>query len=166
MKWRGRRLESLDSLLCRAVRDLYSALDSTGAALHGGRFNPRGVAALYLAPNPDLALRENLGLSGWDDLLAFSPRRIVCVRVRLSRVLDLASVGSTDALGLTLDDLLGDWLASDSPTQAVGQQAFIDGVEAIAFPSRIEPAERNFAVFRDNLLETSELRVVEADARP
>ena len=138
--WRGLDVEALEGLFCRAVRDVYAPLDASGSLLFGGRFNPRGTAALYLAPTPDLALRESTRSLDWAGFHAFAPRKVVCVEIRLSRVIDLATEGATAVLGVDPSDLLGDWAGHvpESPTQSLGQQAFVDGIEAILFPSRIE----------------------------
>lgn len=164
--WMGIALEPLDALFCRAVRDVYSPLDASGALLFGGRFNPPGIAALYLAATPDLALRESTQSLTWAGFRAFAPRRVVCVATRLSRVLDLSVSENAALLGLSLEDLMSDWvqLGEESPTQAIGQHTFVEGVEAILFPSRLDPGERNLAVFRDNLLAASRLEVVSEDA--
>jgi RES domain-containing protein len=60
------RVRQLSSVFCRCVRDVFAPLDTTGALRAGGRFNPRGLAALYLAEDPDLAMRESAHPSAMD----------------------------------------------------------------------------------------------------
>lgn len=148
------------------MREIYPPLDSTGARLFGGRFNPPGVPALYLASDPDLALLESTHSSQWAGFKPFAPRRVVCVHVRLSRVVDLSDADNLQAAGLSLADLQEPWAGQPTPTasQLFGEHALLQGTEAIVYPSVIDSARVNLVVFPDNLIEGSTVRVVEKDA--
>ena len=117
----------------------------------GGRFNPKGCAALYLAGSPTVAVAEHLRLGSMFEMTTFTPRLLVSIDVALSAVLDLTDDGLVGKLGLTEEDLLGDWESlAEPPMQAFGYDARERGVEAILFPSRLERGVANLCVFRDN----------------
>jgi RES domain-containing protein len=164
-RWRGVGVEALDGLFCRAVRDAYSPLDASGALLFGGRFNPRGTAAIYLAKDPDLAMRESTRSCDWAGFRAFAPRQVVCVRVKLSRAVDLTVADNARTLELSAHDFSAQWtdLGDDCPTQALGHIAAADGIEGLLFPSRADPGRPNLVVFRDNMRAGSRLEVIDSD---
>ena len=148
------------------MREIYPPLDTSGARLFGGRFNPPGVPALYLASDPELALLESTRSAQWASFKPFGPRRGVCVNVRLSCVVDLSDVGSLQATGLCTADLRESWAEQATPTssQVFGESALLRGIEGIIYPSAIDPARLNLVVFPDNLVEGSSIEVVEEDA--
>lgn len=104
-----------------------------GAALHGGRWNPTGVAAIYTAATISLAALETL--------VHFSvlPRDFALTEVHVP---DGVSVESIDEASLPAD-----WRSfSPSPaTQEIGR-AWAAGLRSavLAVPSGIVPAERNY----------------------
>jgi RES domain-containing protein len=159
------RVRQLSSVFCRCVRDVFAPLDTTGALRAGGRFNPRGLAALYLAEDPDLAMRESAQAPTWAGFEPFAPRRVVCVRIELQRVIDLTDEATLSESGLAADHLTASRSQSPEPTstQLFGEWAFLDGVEAIAYPSAMDPSRSNIVVFPDNILEGSRVELVQQD---
>ncbi|MEI7814930.1 MAG: RES family NAD+ phosphorylase [Coriobacteriia bacterium] len=153
---------------CRVTRDIYPPLGSNGARLFGGRFNPPGVPALYLAQDADLAMRESTRSAELAGLTLLAPRRIVCVRLVLQFVVLLDDPETVAVLGLSEEDLLAPWPApKDELTacQLLGERLFLAGVEGIRYPSAIDRTRVNYAVFRDNLrLGGSVLDLVTQDA--
>lgn len=154
------------SICCRVTRDIYPPLDTTGARLFGGRFNPVGIPALYLASDPDLALRESTHSASWARFTPFAPRRIVCVRVLLSSVVDLLDPNVLRAARLGRAVFEDSWADKPEPTpgQLFGEATLLLGIEAIRYPSALDPARHNIVVFPDNLREGSLLEVCETDA--
>jgi RES domain-containing protein len=78
-----------------------------GAAIHGGRFNPRGIPALYLALDPLTAVREsNQGFSS-----KINPCLLCAYDVDCDDVVDLSTESSRTAEGVGDDELAAPWLA-------------------------------------------------------
>jgi len=154
-------LIAIEAAFSRCVSRKRDPLSAEGARLMGGRFNPMGCPALYLASTPTLAVAEALQLGSIYGVVRFNPRLLVSIDVSLSSVLDLTTVENLERTGFTLTDLQSDWRGASEPTaaQRIGFQARDAGVEAILFPSRIEPQATNLCVFRENLLSTSQLAV-------
>lgn len=78
-RWLGLPVDAIDAVYCRASREVFPSLDTSGARQFGGRFNPPGVPALYLAEDPDLALRESTRSADWAAYRPFAPRRLASV---------------------------------------------------------------------------------------
>ncbi len=85
-----------------------------GAAREGGRWNPKGIAAVYCSLTPEAALAETFALQryyGWPDFGAL-PRVIVAINVQLAAVLDLTDSAVRRRLLLSERKLLAcDWRA-------------------------------------------------------
>lgn len=156
---------SLDVTYCRVMREVYPPLDTGGARRYGGRFNPPGISALYLAQDPELALREGTRSADWAAFHAFAPRRIVCVRVRLSQVFDLRDERTREACGISMEDVQAQWaaLAAPSNTQILGELSAMRGIEGILYPSALDRTRSNLVIFPDNLLPGSRLEIVAND---
>ncbi len=71
-------------LLYRALNPVFARepLSGHGAALYGGRFNPKGVPALYCALSPTTALREA------NQVGMLQPTTLVAYRADIADVLD------------------------------------------------------------------------------
>ncbi len=71
-------------LLYRALNPLYAAdpLSGRGAELFGGRFNARGVPALYLSLTPATAIREA------NQVGTLQPTMLLCYAADIARVFD------------------------------------------------------------------------------
>ena len=143
----------------RCVSRKRDPLSTEGARLLGGRFNPIGCPALYLAGTPTLAVAESLQLSTIYGVVRFNPRLLVSVEVALARVLDLTAEENLARLGLSVEELHAEWRTALEPTiaQRIGQQTRDASVEGILFPSKVEPGVTNLCVFRENLLSDSHL---------
>ncbi len=144
-------LVAVRATFSRCVSRKRDPLSTEGARLMGGRFNPRGCGALYLAGSPTVAVAEHLRLGSIFEMTAFNPRLLVSIDVSLSVVLDLTDPEVVHRLGLADDDLLGNWESeTDAPPQVLGNDARDRGVEGILFPSRLEQGVANLCVFREN----------------
>ena len=146
-----------------------AGLSANGARMFGGRFNPPGIPALYLAQDADLAMRESTRSADLARLALFAPRTIVCVRLLLQFVVLLDDAATAAALGLRASDLSAPWPSpTDEATvcQLLGERLFSAGVEGIRYPSAIDPSRANYTIFRDNLRPGSRLDVVQDDDPP
>ena len=106
----------------RAVH-LSTAFSGSGAARHGGRFNPAGRAAVYAADSLALALLETLVHLKPEDSLA----RFAAVRLNLDPVL-IEDAGP---------DLPPDWRTDEAATRRFGGEWLASGRSAAL---RVPPA--------------------------
>ena len=83
--------------LYRALNPVYARdpLSGEGAARHGGRFNPKGTAALYTALDPVTALREA------NQVGDLQPTTLVAYRADLGPVFDTRDTGALEPWGMT-----------------------------------------------------------------
>lgn len=158
-------MTSADSLTgdwYRCVAAHLEPLSSEGARRVGGRFNPPGLRTLCLAGTPTLAVAEHLRLGSLHGLAVFPPRLLVTVRVELADAADLRIPSALENVGLTGDDLSMNWvpLAGETATQRIGRRLAAKGVEGVVYPSAVDSAVWNLAVFVDNLREASIVEVV------
>jgi len=115
----------------------------------GGRFNPPGeFPVLHAAEDDD---RCRAGMIDWiqTEQAPDCLRAVVVLKVKLSRVLDLAQAKTRRALGVTLRQLNG---LKDSPTgRQIGAAAYEAGFEGIIYPRPLKPSRRNLALFMDRV---------------
>jgi RES domain-containing protein len=114
------------------------------AEARGGRFNPPGrCPILYMAKDSPLCRGAAITWCG-----PFAPgceRVVLLYRVTLSRVLNLCDPKVRYALGVTLEDLVGEDL---SVPRSLGVAAFQEELEGILYPRPATAHEVNLGVFR------------------
>ncbi|MCI0335473.1 MAG: RES family NAD+ phosphorylase [Planctomycetes bacterium] len=146
-----------------------------GAAVRGGRWNPRGIKAVYASQSVITAVRE-----AYQELLRFGfsasavrPRAFCGAEVSLQSVLDLTDKNICRAIGFTVAELVDeDWLAiqqesDESWTQAIGRGAYEAGFEGLLAPSaRDRPGGINLVVFPKNLRPGSRIDIIGKDDLP
>ena len=170
---------ALEGRIYRAVTVAYAntvdLLSGQGSRLHGQRWNPRGIAAVYgTFGSPELALKEALvkSRSGIGIEAAFMPRVVVAIDISVGRAIDLTLPATLRKLEVTRAELLAeDWyeiqrLGRESMTQALGRQAFECGIEALIVPSARSARGKNLVVFPANLAAASTLVVQHAEQLP
>lgn len=132
----------------RHVGPGYEPLDTDGARIRGGRWNPpESFPVLYLALGAGTAAAEFYRLAERQAMPPESllPRRLWRYRVVLDQILDIG--GALDRVGLSRGDLTADDM---SRCRAVGEAAHYLGVEALRAPSATGVGEV-LAVFFDRL---------------
>ena len=143
-------------------------LSGVGAAKSGGRWNPKGMEALYASLDQVTATKEayqNFTHYGWA-LAKVRPRVIAGVEVQLQAVLDLTVPRHLRKLGFTLRDLTTeDWRSiqasgEESWTQAIGRGSRASGFEAMLVPSARHRQGRNIVIFPDQLQKRSSLKLL------
>jgi RES domain-containing protein len=129
MHYRGTLYRALNPLWARAP------LSGEGAARYGGRFNPRGMPALYTSLKPETAMREA------NQAGAFQPITLVAYQADIGPVFDATDFAALALLGLRPDDLADPaWrdtmLAGDEPpTQRLARALVGQGYAGILVPS-------------------------------
>jgi RES domain-containing protein len=138
-------------LLYRALNPIWARqpLSGEGARLHGGRFNPKGMAALYASLTPLTAIRE-ANRAG-----AFQPVTLVCYRADLDPVLDARDPAALAAHGATAALLADDaWrlrtASGKAPTQALAERLVAAGFAGLlvrSFAPGATPADLNLVLW-------------------
>ena len=155
-----------------SARDFVSG---EGAAMRGGRWNPRGINALYASQSLITAVRES-----YQELLRFGfsasairPRAFCGAEVAVQSVLDLTDKSIRRVLGFTLAELVDeDWLAiqqegDESWTQAIGRGAYEAGFEGLRVPSaRDRPDGINLVFFSTNQRPGSKIDIIGKEDLP
>jgi len=124
-------------------------LSGAGAARFGGRWNPPGVATIYLAKPKDATFAELRNLAtkaaiSVTDLIDRG-RTLHSIDVTGLPVLDLTAPDNLRALGVTLEDLADD---DRSLSQAIGQAAYhLDRFSGILAPSARDSTGQVLAAF-------------------
>ncbi|EEE48208.1 RES domain protein (plasmid) [Labrenzia sp. THAF191b] len=87
---------SYSGKLYRALNPVYARepMSGRGAALYGGRFNPKGVPALYTSTSVLTALREA------NQVGDLQPTTLVCYRAEIEMVFDTTDRAALEAVGL------------------------------------------------------------------
>ena len=93
--------EHFVGLLYRALNPVYARnpLSGRGAALYGGRFNPKGTPALYASLSPVTALREA------NQVGALQPTTLVAYAADVRPVFDARDAEALEGFGMTPEDL-------------------------------------------------------------
>ncbi len=82
--------------LYRALNPVYARdpMSGRGAELYGGRFNPKGVPALYSSTSVQTALREA------NQVGDLQPTTLVCYRAKSEMIFDTGDAAAVSAAGL------------------------------------------------------------------
>lgn len=82
--------------LYRALNPVYARepMSGRGAELYGGRFNPKGVPALYVSTSVQTALREA------NQVGDLQPTTLVCYRAKIEMVFDTTNKAAISTSGL------------------------------------------------------------------
>lgn len=107
--------------LYRALNPVYACqpLSGRGAELYGGRFNPKGVPALYASLSVMTALREANQVGN------LQPTTLVCYDAEIDGVFDCRDEPALEAEGLDLDTLADSiWRDQMKTTGEARTQAF------------------------------------------
>jgi RES domain-containing protein len=147
----------------------WSPTSGDGAALHGGRFNPKDTSALYLGLSMVGAVKEASQGFGFK----IHPMLICSYEVDCEAVEDLRDVATCKRLGVAADDLSCGWLSlaasgDDPPTWALARRLIADGVAGIVTPSfapGANPSDANLVLWRWGPDLPHQVRVHDPDGR-
>lgn len=135
--------------LYRALNPVYARdpLSGRGAERYGGRFNPKGTAALYTALDPVTALREA------NQVGSLQPTILVSYQADLGPIFDATDGAALSVRGMSATDLSDPgWRAAmlDGrvvPTQDLATALISDGFAGIFCPSFAQGASaRSFNI--------------------
>lgn len=149
-------------------------LSGHGAGNYGGRWNPRGLNAIYASLDPMTAMTEaaqNFFEAGFP-AKTIRPRVFAGITIRLKDVLDLTNGRVRRSLGFKLDDLITEdwsaiqWSGEEAWTQAIGRGAAMAGFEGLLVPSARRQHGRNVVIFPQNLRGGSKVEVMAKEDLP
>jgi RES domain-containing protein len=114
----------------------FNPLSGEGARLKGGRFNPVGTSALYLATT----LTGMFAEMGHGFARRFEPLTVCCYDVDVENVLDLADEGERARLGVSMQDLGCAWALDiaegrEPVSWSIARGLIADGIAGILAPS-------------------------------
>ncbi|HUD93457.1 RES family NAD+ phosphorylase [Sphingobium sp.] len=89
MRYRGKLYRALNPVYAR------EPVSGRGSQLHGGRFNPKGMAALYCATSLHTAIREA------NQVGDLQPTTIICYEADIESVFDGRDPGALKRFGIT-----------------------------------------------------------------
>ena len=124
-------------LLYRAINPIRARepLSGEGARLHGGRFNAKGVPALYTALSVMTAIREA------NQIGTLQPTTLVCYEADITPNFDATDADALGAYDMTPGDLAAeDWRLQmrahgKAPTQILAERLIADGYAGLRVPS-------------------------------
>ena len=124
-------------LLYRALNPIRARepLSGEGARLHGGRFNPKGIPALYTALSVMTAIREA------NQIGTLQPTTLVSYEADITPVFDASDADALGAYDMTPADLAAeDWrlqmrALGKAPTQILAEKLIADGYAGLRVPS-------------------------------
>ncbi|WP_127088976.1 RES family NAD+ phosphorylase [Aquabacter cavernae] len=129
MRYRGKLYRALNPVHAR------EPLSGQGAALYGGRFNPKGVPALYTSLSILTAIREA------NQVGDLQPTTLVCYDADIAAVLDGCDPQVLHSVGMTPADLADStWRdqmrnKGEARTQALARRLMSEGYHGLRVPS-------------------------------
>jgi len=149
-------------------------LSGRGAGDYGGRWNPRGLDAIYASLDPVTAVKESYQafLAYGFSAAVIRPRVMVALTIDVRQVWDLTNHRIRRSLGFTAAELIEeDWFViqsngEESWTQALGRGAASARFEGILVASARDPTGRNVVIFPRNLHRRSTVVAMAKDELP
>jgi RES domain-containing protein len=119
----------------------FKPLSGEGAAVHGGRFNPKGTPALYLALDPITAIKE----ASQGFARKFEPCVLCSYEVDCEDVVDLRAAATQKAAGVDPDDMGCPWFAEAAAGRTpaswrLAERLVAAGAAGILVPSYVRGA--------------------------
>lgn len=147
----------------------WAPLSGEGARLHGGRWNPAGTAALYLASTVEGILAEMS--HGFGNRM--NPLTLVQYDVDCSDIVDLTDPETRTARGITLQDMQSAWhrLKVDTripPTWTIASTLIAAGYAGILVPSfapSARPEHRNLVLWQWGEELPHQVKIFDPDSR-
>ena len=114
----------------------FKPLSGDGAAVHGGRFNPKGTPALYVALDPMTAIKE--AAQGFAH--KFEPCVLCTYEIDCEDVVDLRSEKQRRAAGIGEEEMACPWFADaaarrEPASWRLARRLIADGAAGLIAPS-------------------------------
>jgi RES domain-containing protein len=143
-------------------------LTGIGSKLHGGRWNPIGIAVVYSSLTPESAMAETLAHNRYygipvEDAM---PRTFVAIEATLQAILDFRDgsirrrLQASEERILTVDWRIEVHAGREPITQRIGRAACESGLEGLIVPSAADPVGHNLIIFPNNLRAGSRIAVL------
>ncbi|MEW4462561.1 MULTISPECIES: RES family NAD+ phosphorylase [Hyphomicrobiales] len=161
---------SYSGKLYRALNPVFARepMSGRGAELHGGRFNPRGVPALYLSTSVLTALREA------NQVGDLQPTTLVCYRAEIETVFDTSDIAALEAAGYD-ETALADptWrdqmrTMGEARTQRFARELIANGYSGLrvrSFAKGGGPDDMNLVLWRWGTTAPSRLELIDDEDR-
>ncbi len=170
--------DGFDDVIVRNVGAKYADQNNfysgVGAAKAGGRWNRKGLEAIYASLDIETATLE-----AYQDFIyrgfpmtAITPRVTAGAKVALDKVLDLTDAKVLKKIGFTRKELIDeDWRAlqgtgEESWTQAIGRGCYLAQFQGMLVPSARKDDGTNIVIFPNRLTKTSKIEILAADQLP
>ncbi|MDN3722310.1 RES family NAD+ phosphorylase [Roseibium salinum] len=156
--------------LYRALNPVYARepMSGRGAELYGGRFNPKGVPALYASTSVLTALREANQVGN------LQPTTLVCYRAEIEMVFDTRDTSALAAAGFD-ETALADptWrdqttTTGEARTQRLARQLIAEGYNGLlvrSFAKGAGPGDTNLVLWRWGRGASSRLTLIDDEDR-
>ena len=131
-----------------------------GAAAHGGRANRPALSALYLALEPETAVREFQQLSP-----LMPPGTLVSYTVRIAPVVDFRAGYDSAHWSDLWEEFYCEWRELwfnqrvEPPSWVLADEALAAGAKGILFASKLAPGGTNLVLYNDMLEAADTLQV-------
>lgn len=156
--------------LFRALNPMYSRepMSGRGAQLYGGRFNPKGMPALYASTSVQTALREA------NQVGDLQPTTLVAYRAEIEAVFDARNTANLAAMGFDetalADPTWRDRMRSDgeAPTQRFARDLVAQGYNGLLVLSFVKgagPSDLNLVLWRWGDAAPSQLELIDDEHR-
>ncbi|WP_281004468.1 RES family NAD+ phosphorylase [Notoacmeibacter marinus] len=156
--------------LYRAINPVFARepMSGRGAELYGGRFNLKGVAALYLSTSVLTALREA------NQVGDLQPTTLVCYRAEIEMVFDTSDIAALETAGLDeaalADPTWRDQMrsAGETRTQRFARELIAKGccgLRVRSFAKGSRPDDMNLVLWRWGTMAPSRLELIDDEDR-
>jgi RES domain-containing protein len=147
----------------------FKPLSGDGAAVHGGRFNPKGTPALYLSLDPMTAIKE--AAQGFAH--KFEPCVLCAYEIDCDDVIDLRGEKERRAAGVGEDELACPWFADaaagrEPASWRLARKLIATGAAGLLAPSFVRgaiPADVNLVLWRWSAAPPHRVAVFDPGAR-